>query len=1295
MDVPSKTARKSLFNKLATFAKLSISCATTGCILLASSPAQADVSQVPLVLGSGNVPGSLALVPSVEWPTILSVANIGNYSSATEYVGYFDSNKCYVYTASGADRWFSPVAAASARRCSGSRQWSGNFLNWVGTPTIDPFRSALTGGLRYKDDVNLTVLQKARHDGQNSTGNRGQNGGGLVPASEMAGAMPIGSDWSNVNIRLSGLGQDLVVSNWNDKLGDQNTQRAEWIDLDPSNSYQWNNNRLVASYRDNGRSNGQVRSVYRIKVQVEVCKPGMLESNCKRYGSNYKPEGLLQQYAADLRYSVFSYLNDSSWDRDGGVLRANQKYVGPKAQNNENNPIAEWSATSGILVKNPDKSSADATNAGIVDSGVINYINKFGSMTTRNHKSLDPVSELYYTAIRYFKNQGNVAAYSNLTGDKYQQADGFPVITQWQDPVTYSCQKNVILGIGDVNTHRDKNLPGPTSSEGEPAKPAEVAADQTVDVVAATRKVGSLENVDLRESSGSYTGRNNSAYIAGLAYDSNTKDIRPDRSGKQTISTYWVDVRENQFLEPKRNNQYWLAAKYGGLRVPRDFDPYADTTTSAALTDAMWWTNGETLSTGDKRPDNFFVASDARRMVESLKTAFAQIVQETRSSTTSLATNSTQLDTGSAVFQSQFNSQYWSGDLLAKPVNTSGTVSSTASWSAASKLDALANPSVRKIFTGNAARVATDNSTLASGGLPFLWSNGIDDAVKAALRRSTNGTDVADSVAQSRLLYLRGDRSQEKTEQNPDRPFRQRASRLGDIVNSDPQYIHRQDYGYNLLQASQWSGAGAAYLRFRSSDAYQSRTPIVAIGANDGMFHVFDGRLSGGGDELFAYIPRNVTPHLYTLTEPSYAHRYFVDGTASSSDVWMGSESGWKTIVAGTTGAGGNSVFVLDVTTPSNLSASSVLWEFSAPEIGNMTGQPSIAALPNGRFGVIVASGYPVADATNGYVWVLDAADGSVIKRFTLPTSGTIGTPLAIDTNNDRVADRLYVGDTNGNLWRMDLADSPSASSLSQKEPIKLFTARDGANRTQPITAPLTAALNSDGNPIILFGTGSYFRTTDTDLSLNSRVEAFYGIIDTGDFVTRSDLAEQKILREVTQSERKGRVLSDTAIRAGQKGWFLDLQWKRPQGGSDAVTGERVIAKPVLRGGVLTFTTVIPSSDPCSGGGSSWVMSTNVLTGGRLSYNYFDMNGDGLVNDQDFFDDGKGNLIPYSGQSDPERGVIKTPSFFNGQNPDDGTPRTFMCFAGSSGQGPECVPVSPDATKAGRISWREERTIYE
>ena len=70
-----------------------------------------------------------------------------------------------------------------------------------------------------------------------------------------------------------------------------------------------------------------------LPIRVKVCDPAALgtpeqslEANCKAYANgNYKPEGLMQQYAKKIRYSVFGYLNDSDLQRDAGVLRAQQK----------------------------------------------------------------------------------------------------------------------------------------------------------------------------------------------------------------------------------------------------------------------------------------------------------------------------------------------------------------------------------------------------------------------------------------------------------------------------------------------------------------------------------------------------------------------------------------------------------------------------------------------------------------------------------------------------------------------------------------------------------------------------------------------------------------------------------------------------------------------------------------------------------------------------------------------------------------------------------------------------------
>lgn len=1302
-----------MLKKLALPKKLGIWCSSFlsfSLIFTQAVEVQAAISQNPMLLGSSNVPGSLALVPSVEWPTILSIANLGAYDATKKYTGYFDSGKCYQYRYDSTkplynyskstalnnadaqkvvDTYFYPVGSATANKCnvgSAKKEWSGNFLNWVGTPTIDPFRSALTGGNRIQDTTSLTVLQKARHDGQSSAGNRMTSGQGMLAKADVAGATPLSSDWGTVYIRLQGLYYDMMFSPVNTAIGGSDSSNsgkgeiiAQWVDYDEGNPDQWTSNRLKNTYT----SSKQTKNVYRLRVQVKVCDSSMLESNCKRYGSNYKPEGLLQQYSNTLRYSAFSYLNDSSITRDGGILRANQKYIGPTlGEGGSDNTQTEWNATTGIFNSNPNPADATSTGSSVAQSGVINYINKFGSMTDKAHKSLDPVSELYYTAIRYYKNLGNVPDYSNVTSDNFNTFDGFPVVTTWADPITYACQKNVILGIGDVNTHNDKNLPGNTNATNEPTKPSQVTSDTTVDVVKATAKVGSLEGVDLKQTSSSFTGRNNSAYIAGLAYDSHTKDMRSDIAGKQTVSTYWADVLENQSLAGRATNQYWLAAKYGGFKVPTTFDPYSS---AATITDDLWWTTGDRLSNNDKRPDNFFVASDAEKMVNSLKSAFAKIVQEVRSSTTSLATNSTQLDTGSAIYQSQYDSTHWSGDLQAKSVNSSGVVATTASWSAAAKLDALTDLGSRNIFTANTLAGQSNNAySTSTTGVNFTWGS-LDNDTRLALRRTADtNVSVSEAEAQNRLAFLRGDRSLEASTSNPANPYRTRSSRLGDIVNSDPQYIASQDFGYNLLAGSLWGTAGADYLTYRAGSSYKNKKPLVVMGANDGMLHGFDGTLSNGGAELFAYVPRSVADSLYQLTSPDYSHRYYVDGSPAFSDAYIGTS--WKTIVVGTTGAGGKSVFALDVTDPSSMTASNLMWEFTAPEMNFPMQRPSIVALANGKFGVIVTSGFANAAVTSGTVWILDAADGSILKKFTITTTGGLSEPLAIDLNNDRVADRIYVGDTVGNLWRLDITGSNTSSwgAPSSLGSNPLFQARDGSNRVQPITAPLAAALNTDGKPLVMFGTGSFYQTTDTDLQQNQRIESFYGIIDSGATVARDTLLEQKILAQNTVGDNKLRVVSNNAMTAAKKGWYMDLLWKASEGGSNALTGERVVSRPILRGGSVTFTSLTPSDDPCTGGGVSWIMALDALGNGRLAYNYFDANGDGVINADDYYTDSDGNKIPYSGISDSTDGVIKTPSFFSKDDGDD-----LICYVGSKGGEPQCSPVPPGSRTSGRLSWRE------
>lgn len=1154
---------------------------------LSSLPAASvDIAQSPLSIG-GNVPGNLSLVPSVEFPTLISVANFGDYDPARNYVGYFDANKCYryVYNAVESERHFQPDSASVSHACSGSL-WSGNYLNWAATQTIDPFRSALTGGYRVKDTTTETWIEKAKADrdgGTSATANFPRRTyPGNANSAAVSSATP--ASWGTIRTRIDGLGNKMRFTSGGNAaaLDNNNPGAGQPVAYNPG-IHTLSDAALVTV---NGVPVSTANVVWEVSVRVAVCVTGMLESNCNAsYSGVAKPEGLIQEYSNRLRYSIFGYLNNGGGtEPEGGVLRANQKFVGPNAYypdvaGAQVNAAREWDPSTGILIVNPDSADATATNApGIVNSGVINYLNKFGQMETgRNAKSYDNVSELYYAAVRYFKNLGNVPSYSTLNGD-YQLADGFPVITNWQDPIRYQCQTNVILGIGDTNTWRDKNLPGTTSGAGEPAKPAEVAADTTVDVVANLKKIWQMEGrtdaqATTLSTASDFNGasRQNSAYIAALAYDSHTRDIRPTGAtnalaGNQTISTYWVDVVENRDYKSPATNQYWLATKYGGFTVPTGFNPATNIT---ALPDAQWWTTGEYVDPAGanyKRPDNFYVAADAARMVESLKRVFAKIISDMHGSGGSFAANSTKLETGAMTFQAQFYSGSWRGELSAYTVNST-TGALTPAWNAGSQFPAWAT---RNIYVNN-------------------------DGTQAGYRRFTypnlDSTNASALGSQAVVDYLRGDRSNEAPN---GLGLRARQSILGDIVNSQPMYVGAPNG--RLFYGQEFTGADSfgAYVA-----ANTTRTPVVYVGANDGMLHGFN---ANTGVETYAFVPRAaIAAGLADYASPTYSHRYFVDGEITVADAYIG--GAWKTILVGTMGRGGKAIYALDVTDPADVE---FLWEKSAadiPQLGNSIGKPVIAQVADGDWRVMIGNG-PNSTGDGASLITVRLSTGAVT---TVSTGTAVANGLsavnAWSTGATDFVDAVYAGDLRGNLWKItNLTGTPVV--------MNLFQAQYSGN-AQPITAaPLVSKNPANDSTWVFVGTGRYLNVEDL---ANKDVQTWYGLIDDGTpIVGRTQLVGTSILSETTIGGLGARVISDN-VNAGPRGWYMDLI--SPVGGAE---GERMIVPNFFQGLALIGTTRIPdTTNVCNPSGKGYVMAIDPFTGGRLSQSFFDMNGDGQFNSAD------------------------------------------------------------------------------
>lgn len=1162
-------------------------------ILTNYAQASVNLSQFPLIT-SGGAADNLVLVPSVEWPTINSVANLGNFNITTTYGGYFDSKKCYKYQYSSTEteRYFYPTSFTSTMTCTNSNQeWSGNYLNWAATQTIDSFRSALTGGYRVKDTTTETWLEKARADANGGAADK------RIPTSsddnnliKQLTPFNAGKDSSNNNISIKN-----IVASINTKGNKMhltlNGGGGTLTAYNPSDTTIFTNR------------------TYELSVRVKVCVNNLLEPNCQQYGSNYKPEGVIQEYASRLRYSAFGYLNDSVISRDGAALRAKQKSVGPYLANltndetKVNNPEKEWDPETGILFTNPSPDDANATNTtfglsgntAIVNSGVINYINKFGQMTTQNHKTYDPVSEMFYAALRYLRNKGNVPQYTNMSGDattKYNYADGFPVITTWEDPYQASCQASAFLGIGDVNSHRDKNLPGNnTYMTEEPTKPTLVSNDD-INVITLTNKIGALEGIGNIGSTNSYTGRNNSAYIAGMAWYANTNDLRPDWAGKQTAATFWVDVLENQQLYGMRNNQYALAAKYGGFRAPEDFDP---TTQTTALPEGWWHTNIDNLNpanynnTNDAaflRPDNYFMAGRSDLIVDSIRQVFARIVARVNGSGAGLSSNSTKMVTGSKVFQSVFFNKSWHGDLKAYTVDAqTGQLNPNPDWQANKQLAlspsiSLSTWATRKIYLGSAL---------------FTWNN-LTAAQKTSL------------VSEYLVNYLRGDPSKE---QRNGGMFRDRfTTSLGDIVHSQPVLVGRPSN--SLYNGKSFSGA-ITYASFANS--LSTRAPVLYVGANDGMLHSFD---AATGTELYAYIPKTLLPDLKKLADPSYQHQYFVDGELTVADAYV--NGAWKTILVGTLGAGGKAVFALDVTNPANVQ---FLWEKSAadvPALGNNLSKPLITQVADGDWKVILGNG-PNSSGDKAQLIMFDLASGNstVIDTNEGNNNGLSGI-TAWSTYANGISDLLYAGDLRGNIWKFKTDGST---------PVKLFTAQyhsapDTAGSTiQPISSTLLAGLDPDKNEFwLFFGTGQYLSQNDlTDKSPQS----WYGLKVLNDNpINYANLVKRKVLVETNSGTTAVRV-NDIAGQNDlntKSGWYFNL----PQ------NGERMVIPNIFQGDALIGTVRIPdATDICKPTGRGFVIAINPFTGGRLDRIFFD------VNDDQKFD--SNDNVTYQGESTAVSGV--------------------------------------------------------
>jgi type IV pilus assembly protein PilY1 len=389
---------------------------------------------------------------------------------------------------------------------------------------------------------------------------------------------------------------------------------------------------------------------------------------------------------------------------------------------------------------------------------------------------------------------------------------------------------------------------------------------------------------------------------------------------------------------------------------------------------------------------------------------------------------------------------------------------------------------------------------------------------------------------------------------------------------------------------------------------------IVFAGANDGMLHAFD---DSSGEELWAFIPPSLLPHLKNLTGESL--QFFVDGAPRIYIERNTDGTLKKAILLFGLRRGGNRYIALDVKEPN---APKFLWEISPltagfGELGQTWSTPCIGKIKFGsgeKWVAFIGGGYdenqdnvPVtANDTKGRaVYVIDVLTGSLIWSYSRVQNAnmkySIPSDIArVDTNGDRLIDRLYVGDMGGQMWRFNIGD-PNPTNWTAKI---IFDSSPGSSDKRKIFYPPDVSLERDNYEMIFFGTGDREAPKSTNV-----VNRLYAIKDKNplNVLTENDLVD--VTDDLLQDPSATSTQKTTVMNAlsTKNGWYIKL---------DQNAGEKCLSNSVLFYGVIYYTTFTPDpgdpGDPCFlSEGKARLYALNYKTG-EAAFNLDGLTTDGM-----------------------------------------------------------------------------------
>ncbi len=418
--------------------------------------------------------------------------------------------------------------------------------------------------------------------------------------------------------------------------------------------------------------------------------------------------------------------------------------------------------------------------------------------------------------------------------------------------------------------------------------------------------------------------------------------------------------------------------------------------------------------------------------------------------------------------------------------------------------------------------------------------------------------------------------------------------------------------------------APAVPINYGAVNGYTAANPLIriAFGSGEGALHVLENTDPGGGEsgkEVFAFYPRELLGHLRFRrenTSSSRRKRYGVDGPITvmrqdlNGDGILDHRVGDRVYLFFGLRRGGSSYLALDISDP--MATPRLLWKisqtrggdfdelgltFSAPLVTRVRyeGEPlDVVVFAGGYHGGWNASfdariGKDAGaedDKVGNALYIVEAATGKLVWKAVRGATGSVSntvyrhrdladsipssvTPLLTGSG---IAHRLYVGDSGGGLWRIDLPQGDGRDHRRDNWSIsKLAQLGDGMgeNDRRFFHPPEVVQTVDQQGPFdgVLIASGDRAHPDDTRV----RNYLFYlkdRVVISGDRTVRNrsaQLAADLPDRSDCQDQTPTPPACAQTLNAG---------WKR---GLQA-QGEKGLSTPLVDGGRIILSTFVPTT---------------------------------------------------------------------------------------------------------------------